>query len=77
MDDVWCCDTSDCHYEAAIIEVGCLIDVIVKYKSVFGEPGKLAVADLPLVESEDGACLAQCPYQIALHKHKIVDTEIN
>ena len=66
-------------YEAAVIDAGCLTDIISKHRKVFGEAGKLPVADLPQVTitTEAGALVAQRPYRTALAKRTIIETEID
>ena len=51
------------NYEAAAIDAGCLMEVMSKYWKVFGELGKLPVADLPQIKitTEPGALAMQHP----------------
>ena len=66
-------------YEAALIDAGFLMPVLVKHRNVLGEPSKLPAGNLPKVktETEPGALVAQHPYQTALSKQKVIDREID
>jgi hypothetical protein len=63
----------------ACIDTGFLREITQKYKTVFGEPGKLPKADLPAleIETEPGKVVWQRPYRTALHKRQLVDEEID
>jgi hypothetical protein len=71
--------SSSNEYEAATIDAGCLTDVLLKYKRVFGETGKLPVADLPpvTITTEPGALVAQRPYRTTLTKRGLIASEID
>ena len=51
-------------YEAALIDAGFLTPVLAKHRYVFGEPGKLPMANVPKakIETEPGAFVTQCLY---------------
>ena len=65
--------------EIALMEAGCLTDVLIKHRAAFGEPGKLPAAALPAftIKTEDGVIVAQRSNRAPLLKRKIIDEEVD
>lgn len=66
-------------YEAAFVDADFLTPLLAKHHKVFGEPGKLPIANLPKVqiETEPGVVVAQRPYRTALAKRDLMSAEID
>jgi transposase InsO family protein len=65
--------------ELACVDTGCLRDIIARHKKVFGEPGKLATANLPAltITTDPGQVVWQRPYRAALSKRGLIEDEID
>ena len=65
--------------EAASVDAGCLNDILQRHRAVFGEPGKLLVADLPpvCIETEPRKLVTQCPYQTIPAKRELIEQDLD